>query len=51
VRGATGGAGETQLQIEAFNIKTREAILNKSLKQIKAKSDHEKMKREQAHKT
>jgi len=33
-RSSIGGAGETQLQIEQYNLKVREAKLNHTLKQL-----------------
>ena len=33
-RGPIGGAGETQLQMEQYTLKVREAKLNQALKQL-----------------
>ena len=50
-KGTIGGAGETQLQIEQYNLKTREAKLNQALKSLQNKGKHQNVKRENNHKT
>ena len=47
----SGGAGETTLQIEQYNLKVREGKLNSMLKTIKTKDKHQNIKRENNHKT
>lgn len=45
-RGPMGGAGETQLQMEQYKLKLREAKLIQSLKQQQQRAQREKTKRE-----
>lgn len=45
-RGPIGGAGETQLQIEQYTLKIREAKLNQALKQLQQRANHERVRRE-----
>ena len=47
--GKVGGAGETQLEIEKYNIKIREAKLRKELNSVMDKRDHMKLKRNNKH--
>ena len=44
-KGSIGGQGETQLQVEQFNLKVREAKLGAQLKEHLAKQNHHNMKR------
>ena len=46
-----GGEGETQLQIEQFNLKQREALLSKKLKALLEKSNQEYKRRVNKHNT
>ena len=50
-RGSIGGEGETQLQIEQFNLKQREALLSKKLKALLEKSNQEYKRRVNKHNT
>jgi hypothetical protein len=50
-KGTIGGAGETQLQIEQYNLKIREGKLNSILKSLQTKGKHQNIKRENNHKT
>lgn len=38
--GKVGGAGETQLEIERYHIKVREAKLRKELEELVSRKDH-----------
>lgn len=49
--GAVGGAGETQLDLERYNIKLREAKLRKELAQHDAKGAHQARKKQNQHNT
>ena len=44
-KGSIGGAGETQLQVEKYNLKVREARLTDKLKTLQQKDQREKDKR------
>ena len=46
---SVGGSGETQLAMESYTIKLREAKLRKELEQIKQKDEHFKLKKQQRH--
>lgn len=50
-RNQLGGAGETQLQVEQYNLKLREGKLNKALKSHQTKESLLAEKRERSHKT
>lgn len=50
-RGSIGGAGETQLQVERYNLKVREARLTEKLSKLQAKEQRDKEKRQNAHKS
>lgn len=44
-RGSIGGAGETQLEVERYNLSRREAKLREELKGLKVKENHFKAKK------
>lgn len=49
-RGAIGGAGETQLQVEQYNLRVREAKLSQALKQLQSREQKAKAKKHAGHK-
>ena len=50
-KGSIGGAGETQLSVEQYNLRVREAKLRQALKQLQDRGKHEKARRDNLHKT